>query len=654
MGNPSSSETPPPLPKSPALVKEESKEPERVWPVTWAAIICGSGVALLLLCALVFRTPLRHAEKAQPPTVAAEQAESRNAAPATDGTPNDVLLSARDDEVSVKASENSQSSVTESGTILDPAALYAKSRIAFATITTKDNEGFDTGQGSGFFIAVSQVDQFAPTPFHTGDRSGKAKAPRRGYLLTNYHVIRAAASAEIHVEDFGVKLRGSVSQVIMEREDLDLALLSVQFWPPSKPGEFEGMDSWDWAAAESSIPWWLSGGAPTLEITEGENPAIGAKVYAIGSPQGLEATLSEGIVSGYRVGAERLQFTAPVSPGSSGGPLLDSTGQVVGVVTALHRGGQNLNFAVPASEVRDFLKGQCNSRELWRGASIKDEARSVAMDLWNEHYGAKDNHKENLLNIWRAIETTGAVDQVSQEPKGVFFRNLLESLSAIDPSSCGDNEYLLHFARGRVSILIANLDIIDNPSPLGDITRQLQRSREYQSGMRFLSHSIRLNPNFAPAHDSLYNAQAMTEQRAEALLTADKLVQLVPRCPETYCARGSAFKALGELNSALQDYQTAAELSPANLTCHYRLAEIYSKLGLHNKAVESCETVIRLGGESTVVRWWLAAALQNEERFTEAIVHYQEAREQFLVQGISDFVDKCDEAISQCRAKKRP
>ena len=83
----------------------------------------------------------------------------------------------------------------------------------------------------------------------------------------------------------------------------------------------------------------------------------GERVFAIGSPEGLPGSLSEGLVSAVRdVGGRRvIQTTAAVSPGSSGGPLLDTSGQVVGIVSAQMRNGQNLNFAIPASIIGQVL-----------------------------------------------------------------------------------------------------------------------------------------------------------------------------------------------------------------------------------------------------------------------------------------------------------
>lgn len=77
-------------------------------------------------------------------------------------------------------------------------------------------------------------------------------------------------------------------------------------------------------------------------------PAVGDDVYVAGNPEGLQGTFSRGIVSGLRRAEGLLQFDAPVSPGSSGGPVVDERGRVVGVTAASVRQGQNLNFAVPA------------------------------------------------------------------------------------------------------------------------------------------------------------------------------------------------------------------------------------------------------------------------------------------------------------------
>ena len=98
--------------------------------------------------------------------------------------------------------------------------------------------------------------------------------------------------------------------------------------------------------------------APSLSLGNSQQVAIGDEVYAIGNPQGLEGTFSQGIVSSIRqAGVETIfQITAPISPGSSGGPVLNTQGKVIGVTVATFKDGQNLNFAIPSYYLASLLR----------------------------------------------------------------------------------------------------------------------------------------------------------------------------------------------------------------------------------------------------------------------------------------------------------
>ncbi len=96
---------------------------------------------------------------------------------------------------------------------------------------------------------------------------------------------------------------------------------------------------------------------PTLPIDPGE-PVIGDTVFAMGNPEGMEGTFSEGLVSALRdsTGLHMIQISAPVSHGSSGGPVFNTDGEVIGISTSALTSGQNLNFAVPAAAIEVLLK----------------------------------------------------------------------------------------------------------------------------------------------------------------------------------------------------------------------------------------------------------------------------------------------------------
>ena len=148
----------------------------------------------------------------------------------------------------------------------------------------------------------------------------------QGYILTNFHVVAGGAYYGIVLEEESDVFY--TDELIKYHPERDLAILrSDKRRPP----------------------------IPILDPSE--RLVRGQKVVAIGSPLGLFNTISDGIVSGFRELRETsmVQFTAPVSPGSSGGALLDLYGRLVGVITAGFDDGQNLNLAVDHTTIRQFL-----------------------------------------------------------------------------------------------------------------------------------------------------------------------------------------------------------------------------------------------------------------------------------------------------------
>ena len=97
----------------------------------------------------------------------------------------------------------------------------------------------------------------------------------------------------------------------------------------------------------------LEGGVtPVAGVRDYETLKVGERVYTIGSPRGLQRTLGEGLISGLRArkGLKLVQTGAPASPGSSGGGLFDAQGNLVGITSFALGGGEQMNFAIAASE----------------------------------------------------------------------------------------------------------------------------------------------------------------------------------------------------------------------------------------------------------------------------------------------------------------
>lgn len=193
-------------------------------------------------------------------------------------------------------------------------------------ISCQNEDGKDIAYGSGFLIPaglVASADEMtAMLKENTYTMRGFSQF---AYVLTNYHVIEAAASVRVKF----VAGDSCTPFFIYEDEERDLALLVV---------------------ASPTVK-------PVLTLSR-RKPTMGSRVFAIGCPEGFDFTISDGLLSGRRKesGNEWLQTSAPVSNGSSGGPLIDIFGEVIGVATLSHRFGQNLNFAIPVENVMHFLK----------------------------------------------------------------------------------------------------------------------------------------------------------------------------------------------------------------------------------------------------------------------------------------------------------
>jgi len=186
------------------------------------------------------------------------------------------------------------------------------------------------------------------------DRNGQLLSLGTGFFIdsttvvTNYHVVQGAFGG--HAKIVGRPETHPIRGVAAISSEWDLALLLL-------------------AGAT----------APALQLGDAATVAVGDPVYAVGSPRGLEGTFSEGIVSGVRsAGRDHLfQITAPISPGSSGGPVLDRTGSVIGVATATLQGGQNLNFAIPVTYLSELVARERTVASLASGVPQSSEQSIV-------------------------------------------------------------------------------------------------------------------------------------------------------------------------------------------------------------------------------------------------------------------------------------
>ncbi len=201
----------------------------------------------------------------------------------------------------------------------------------------------DMGIGSGFFVDA------------------------RGYLITNYHVI--VSEVDPTYEGYSrlfVRLPGDgtsqlPAKVISYDRTLDIALVKVEITPEYVFPVFSGVQNGNIRAADSA-----------------ESPTSGTRIFALGSPIGLQNSISSGIISAVErrllpIG-EVLQIDVPVNPGNSGGPLINEHGALIGVVFAGLSDFQGINFAIPIRwvwhTVPQLFSTSGEVTRWWAGASL--------------------------------------------------------------------------------------------------------------------------------------------------------------------------------------------------------------------------------------------------------------------------------------------
>ena len=183
-----------------------------------------------------------------------------------------------------------------------PQQIAQTSQKSTVHLLVGDKEGDLFGSGSGFFV-------------------------HPGYVATNYHVIKGATW--IYIKGVGKEKMYVVEGVAATDQSHDLAIL--------KSTEIN---------------------APALHLGNSDTVQTGETVYVVGNPKGYEGTFSKGIVSAIRIDGTNkwIQIDAPISPGSSGGAVLNSKGEVIGVATAGLQDAQNLNFVVPSNYLKALLR----------------------------------------------------------------------------------------------------------------------------------------------------------------------------------------------------------------------------------------------------------------------------------------------------------
>ena len=427
--------------------------------------------------------------------------------------------------------------------------LVRRIKPSAVAIETFDARGEKLSRGSGFFVEADRI-------------------------VTNRHVLEGAHRAEVH-SSTGVIF--PVKAVLAVDAEGDIALLRVDTpTPPIRP-----------------LP---------LDKT---SPQEGESVVVIGNPLGLEGSVTNGIVSAVRdipTFGRIIQITAPISSGSSGSPVVNMQGQVIGIATLQITGGQSVNFAIPSERISQLQTTQTMSlSDLVASTGRNKRAKAVqffrdglsflskddcekALPYFEKAAEADSNYAEAWAQAGFCNEKLGRhAEALEASKKAVSLRPSAESYFNIGLASYYLKQYKDSAEAYRQAIKIDPYNAADAHYALGLVYRDWGKPDEE---IQAYKQAIKLNPQYTVAYERLGSRYLRSKKFNEAVDIFRQLSALKPGDAIAPNNMGEAYFELNRLNDAVESFRQSIRLKPDYGKAYYNLGRTLLALGNRDAALE--------------------------------------------------------------------
>ncbi len=379
-------------------------------------------------------------------------------------------------------------------------------------ITTQKHNG-ESGIGSGFIVRSD------------------------GVILTNYHVISGAQEVTIRLNDGRVL---PVISIIEFNRLKDICVFKID-----------------------------SVGLPTISLADSNRFERGQKIYVIGNPLGLEYTISDGLLSGdQNLGYMRqFQISAPISSGNSGGPLINTRGEVMGIIFSTAVAGQNVNFAIPINEAKPF---------------IKDDERMPFSEFVKKVTPADFSYDQGLFALQE-----GQIQDAEH-----FFRETLNvdasfaeaylQLALLHGNSNDIHQIEKAIENGEWAIFLDRENSYYHYIVGYYWGKKFELSRQHNDALKsqeYFNRAIELNPHFVLAYEDLGGLHIVMNQLNEAEKIFRKALEINPASALAYNGLGNISVKRQEYDKAISDYKTALGIDPNLATARYNLCLTYIEKG---------------------------------------------------------------------------
>jgi len=372
--------------------------------------------------------------------------------------------------------------------LADASRIYKKNSKAVVVVTAYDEKGNTIGKGSGFIVR------------------------RDGAVVTNYHVIGMARDIKVKVGNKALDVEG----LIFTDEKNDLVILKAE-------------------VKNLSILKAKTKNMPVVKLGVIGKANIGEHVYVIGYPSGIESAISVGLLSGLRKIDEKreiLKMSAPVSPGSSGSPVFNRNGEVIGIVTSSHISEtRNSSFAISVKLIKDKISNKSvtaikesgledyiNTAIYWNhlgGTSIKSGMYKVAIEAYKQAIRIDPDYAEGYNNLGIAYISSGMYKEAIASSRQAI---------KIDPDYA-DAHNNLGVAYGKSGIYKEAIEAYkqaiwidpDYAKAHYNLGVVYNNSGKYKKSIKSYKHAVRIDPDFAKAHYNLGLAYIILRDKSSAL-----------------------------------------------------------------------------------------------------------------------------------------
>ena len=427
--------------------------------------------------------------------------------------------------------------------------LVRRIKPSAVAIETFDSRGEKLSRGSGFFIDTDRI-------------------------VTNRHVLEGAFRAEVHASSGAMF---PVKGVLAVDAEGDLAVLKIDTPSP----------------AIRPLP---------LDKT---SPQEGESVVVIGNPLGLEGSVTNGIVSAVRdipTFGRIIQITAAISAGSSGSPVVNMQGQVIGIATLQITGGQSVNFAIPSERISQLQVSSAMSlADLVATTGRNKRAKAVQSFRDGLSFLSKDDCEKALPYFEKAIESDNTYAEAwaqagfCNEKLGKHSEALEASKRAVNLRPSAEsyfniglaNFYLKQYreaAEGyRAAIKLDPYNSADAYYALGLVYRDWGKADDE---IQAYKQAIKLRPDYTVAYERLGSRYLKSKKFNEAVEVFRQLAALKPGDPFAPNSLGEAYVELNRLNDAVESFRQSIRLKPDFGKAYYNLGRTLLAMGNRDGALE--------------------------------------------------------------------